>query len=231
MSALKPRGLGCPALARGALPFLLLFAAAIVLALDSADESSRPPFRFAFSARMFSGVNENDAKAAVRACAQGLAKEHTIHLDGQPVILESLTEIMEAMRSKRVDCVSLTTDDYLALAPDLQNTNLLVSVISGRTTEQYLVLVHAKSGLSNLADLKGRRIVMLDHVRASLAAIWLEVLRRGRAWDCRRITSAKSVAPKVVRRAAGASGNKTPASSLEAGSTPWLNSTRNSARN
>ena len=175
MRALKPRNVERQVSACRAFQFILMLAVA-ALAFGSAEESSRPPFRFAFSARMFIGVNENDAKAAVRAWAQGLANERNINLDGQPVILEGLTEIIQAMRSKQVDCLSLTTDDYLALAPAQQTTNLLVSAIAGKTTEQYLLLVHAKSGLADLADLKGRSIVMLDHVRASLATLWLEVL-------------------------------------------------------
>lgn len=154
----------------------ILMLAVAVSCFGSANESNRPPFRFAFSARMFSGVNENDAKAAVRAWAQGLAKERNINLDGQPIIHQSRAGIIEALRSKQVDCVSLTTDDYLMLGPELQNTNLLVSSIAGKTTEQYLLLVHAQSGISSPAELKGRSLVMLDHVRASLAGIWLEVL-------------------------------------------------------
>ncbi|MBI4661835.1 MAG: PhnD/SsuA/transferrin family substrate-binding protein [Verrucomicrobia bacterium] len=153
-----------------------LTVAVAALAFSPADESNRPPFRFAFSARMFTGVNENDANAAVRAWAQGLATERNINLDGQPIILQSLAEITEALRSKQVDCVSLTTDDYLTLGPDLQATNLLVSSIAGKTAEQYLLLVHAKSGISSPADLKGRSLVKLDHVRASLSSIWLEVV-------------------------------------------------------
>ena len=202
MRTSNPRRLGRLATARGGLPFIIMLAVA-ALAFGSADESSRPPFRFAFSTRMFSGVNENDAKAAVRAWAQGLAKERNINLDGQPVILEGLTEIIEALRGKRVDCVSLTTDDYLALAPDLQNTNLLVSAIGGKTTEQYLLLVHTNSGFANLADLNGRSIVMLDHVRASLAAIWLEVLLAREGFDLparhfRQVRSAQKLTTVVL---------------------------------
>jgi len=154
----------------------LILCIASVPAFAVQDESGLEPFRFAFSMRMFSGVNENDAKAAVRGWAQGLANERKIQLDGQPVMLQNLKEIIEAMRGKRVDCISLTTDDYLALPPDLQSTNLLVSLIAGKTTEQYLLLVHAKSGLGSLADMKGRSLVVQDHPRASLSTVWLEVI-------------------------------------------------------
>ncbi|MBI2947003.1 MAG: PhnD/SsuA/transferrin family substrate-binding protein [Verrucomicrobia bacterium] len=181
-----------PVFAGGAHSFLLMLA--VVLALGSSDKPNRPPFRFAFSTRMFIGVNENDAKAAVKAWAQGLAKERNINLDGQPTILQSQAELVEALRSQQVDCVSLTTDDYLTLAPDMQNTNLLVSSISGRTTEQYLLLVHVKSGISSPADLKGRSLVMLDHVRASLAPIWLDVLlvQEGLALPARHFSQIRS---------------------------------------
>lgn len=178
---------------------LMVMLALVARCFGSADETNRPPFRFAFSARMFSGVNENDAQAAVRGWAQGLAKERNINLDGQPIIHPSRAAIVEALRSKQVDCVSLTTDDYLALEPNLQNTNLLVSSIAGKTSEQYLLLVHVKSGISSPGELKGRSLVILDHVRASLAGIWLEVLlaQQGLALPSQHFSQVRS-APKLT---------------------------------
>ena len=50
-----------------------------------------------------------------------------------------------------------------------------MSSFRGESTEQYLLLVGKKSGMSKLEDLRQRKIAVLDGPRATLAPLWLDV--------------------------------------------------------
>ena len=52
---------------------------------------------------MFTDVNENDAKAAVKAWAQTIARERGIETDPDPSIITGLSALTAALRNKQVD--------------------------------------------------------------------------------------------------------------------------------
>ena len=116
---------------------------AVLLALPlGATASHRPLFRVGFSATLFSGVNENDAIAAVRAWAQAIAQTRGIPADPQPKIFRSVAEIGAALTDRAVDCISMTTGEYAALRGLMGGDNIVAGVTSGSITEEYLLLVN-----------------------------------------------------------------------------------------
>ncbi len=131
--------------------------------------------RFAFSSSMFTEVNENDAKASVKAWALALARERGVHLEAHPVLLNGTHQITEAVARSLIDGAAVTTPEYLALPPHLQGTNIFVSYIDGGYTETYVLLVRSDSAFADLPALAGGRLVVLDNPRASLALPWLEI--------------------------------------------------------
>ncbi len=135
--------------------------------------------RFAFSSSMFTEVNENDAKASVKAWALAIARERGVHVEAHPVLLNGTNQITEAVAGSLIDGAALTTPEFLALPPHLQGTNLLLSYNEGSYTETYVLLVRADSALADLPALAGRRLVVFDNPRASLALPWLEVTLAG----------------------------------------------------
>jgi len=132
--------------------------------------------RFAFSVRMFTEVNENDAKASVKAWALALARERQVPMSTEPIILSGSAELRKALQDATIDGAAVTTEEYLSLEPELQSTNLFVTSIHGRFTEEYLLLVRTDSGISNLCELRGRKVMMFDNPRASLAPLWLDLI-------------------------------------------------------
>jgi phosphonate transport system substrate-binding protein len=134
------------------------------------------PFHVGFSAASFSEVNENDAKAAVKVWAQELAKQGKIPADPQPYILRSTDEIAEALNQKRIDAVSLSTEQYHALQGRVAINQIVVSVTDRSIFDEYLLLVHHQSGIERLADLRGRSLVVATGPRAALASAWLATL-------------------------------------------------------
>jgi phosphonate transport system substrate-binding protein len=125
---------------------------------------------------MFTDVNENDAKASVRAWALALAHERQVSMSTEPIVLSGAAQLQQALRDATIDGAAVTTEEYLSLDPGLQSTNLFLSFIGGQCTEEYLLLVRADSGISDLGGLHGHKLILFDNPRASLAVMWLEVM-------------------------------------------------------
>jgi len=121
-------------------------------------------------------VNENDAKAAVKAWGQTIARERNIPTDPEARIFQSTAEMLQALQSKAVDAVGISTLEYVALSPEVRFAPLFVTYNAGRCREQYLLLVHRDSQLDRVADLRGKSLIFHANSRASLAQPWLDTL-------------------------------------------------------
>jgi len=145
-------------------------------AADNPATLTLEPIRFAFSSKMFTDVNENDAKASVKAWALAIARERQVPMNTEPIILSGAAQLQRALRDATIDGAAVTTEEYLGLDPGQQSSNLFMSIIGGEFTEEYLLLVRVDSGISDLGGLRGRKIILFDNPRASLARMWLEVI-------------------------------------------------------
>lgn len=131
-------------------------------------------FRVAFSTSIMAKVNENDARAAVKVWADNLIKERGIQGTAVTTIL-SPTEVAQALNADRLDGAVLATPEFLTVDPH-KISHILIAAHADGTHEEYLLLVHQASGLTNLASLRNRRLLFLQDYRTSLALPWLDVL-------------------------------------------------------
>jgi len=138
----------------------------------SADES----FRVGFTSNMFTEINENDAKAAVRGWGQTVAKQRNIPTDPETAIFNSVPTLLEALRVGKVDAVGITILDYAALHHSIHFDPVFATCVAQRNTDQYLLLTHRESGINSLEDLRGRSVGFQHYARACLAQPWLDTL-------------------------------------------------------
>lgn len=135
-------------------------------------------FRFAFSTRVLGEVEVNDGRAAAKAWARSLVSEFHLAVDPEGRFLEP-DDLRRAIQAEEVDGVTISLPEYL----DSETTpsrfeRVVVSQIAGAHSEEYLVLARRNSDVHQLADLKERRVMVLDDARMCLAHPWLEVLLR-----------------------------------------------------
>jgi len=160
----------------GRLWLVALFIRAVPLMRGAEATNNADAVRFAFSAGMFTDVNENDAKASVKAWAQALSRERHVAIGAEPVILTGVAELKQSLRAALIDGAAVPTEEFLELEPELQGTNLFMSFVGNRFTEAYLLLVRADAGIADLRGLRGRKVVLFENIRASLAPLWLDVI-------------------------------------------------------
>ena len=156
----------------GSRPWLSVVLATAAIAQAPAPDRIR--VHIGFSSRVIGQSNHNDLTAAMKAWLLAVTRERKVDLDTDVVILGSLDEIVQAMRQKRIDVISLGMDDYLALEKEVPLTGLFANRIGKKITEQFVVLVRRDQGIKGLADLRGQSIIMLDQRRTLLASLWLD---------------------------------------------------------
>lgn len=159
--------------------------AAVVLlsagAAPAATEGEAPRhFRLGFSYAMFTDVNENDAKASLRALSAVISRERNIQANPEPLLFHGTDQIARAVRAGEVDSVVLPIDEYWIIAGDSLFDRGLFAVQGGDPAEEYVLLVRGAGGPTTLAGLQGKHLVIHAVPRMRLGYYWLEVtLARG----------------------------------------------------
>ncbi len=154
---------------------LLTFAVAL-LSHSNAIGSEDAGFRVGFSSAMFTDVNENDAKAAVKVWGQTIAKERGIPTDPETRIFHDTSALAQALRDKSVDAVGITIIEYAAVSPEVRFAPIFVAYTGGRNREEFVLLVHRESGIERLTDLRTRNLTFHENSRVRLAQPWLDTL-------------------------------------------------------
>ena len=145
-----------------------------VSATPAEERSPTAPVRFAFSSRMFSDVNENDARAAMKVWGQTVSAESGIPLEPVFQIFVGTGAIAAAIRGKLIDAITLPTDEYWELRSDVPLGSIVIGSKGGESTVRYVLLVRGDSGVQRLADLRGHNLVIFQNPLTSLAPAWLE---------------------------------------------------------
>ncbi len=159
---------------------LIFGMAAIALLLGARTElladGVERPFRLAFTSSMFTEVNENDARAAMKVWFMTVAQEQGITVDPDPNIHRTVEDLIRFARGNPVDGLGVTTPEYLALSREISFDLFATGSTEGRITEEYLLLVRKDRGFDRLDQLAGRTLGVVDNPRMSLALIWLDTV-------------------------------------------------------
>lgn len=133
-------------------------------------------FRIGFSKAAFGEVNENDAIAAIRAWAQSLVQDRGIPTDPRPRIFHGAQEMAAELSAKSIDCLNMTTPEFAEVRELIAADQVVAAVTDDSITEEYVLVVHGAGGISDVKDLQGRTLGMLNSARTSLAQAWLDTL-------------------------------------------------------
>ncbi|MFO7812576.1 MAG: PhnD/SsuA/transferrin family substrate-binding protein [Pelovirga sp.] len=124
---------------------------------------------------MFTDVNENDARAAIKVWGDMIATEKNVPVMTTPQFFHQVESIAESIQQKNTDVVALTTIEYEQLMRHTDFAPLFMTYHSGRLDEEYLLLVHRDGPIKSLADLRGRSLNRYNNPRSTLASLWLDV--------------------------------------------------------
>ena len=141
-----------------------------------APPAERTTLHVGFTDSMFTDVNDNDARASIKALTATVSRERDIPADPEPQLFNGTDAVAAAVRAGQVDAVGLTTDELWTLGPEANFDRYLMAVKNDDPTEEYVLLVPRTGGPASLADLRGKRLAVFANSRMSLGLVWLEVL-------------------------------------------------------
>lgn len=150
--------------------------AVLLLSRSSAAETPSPPFRIGFSSSMFSDVNENDARAAVKVWGQMIAKVRNVPTNPTPIIFKNEDELLRCLQEKKVDAVAVVMTELARLHRKVSFAPIFLTSNYGAATERYILLVRRDSSMKSMAHLRGRSIIFQKNPRNALAPLWMDTL-------------------------------------------------------
>lgn len=165
----------CLALLFGALLFGALRCADLGAQAGPSPEANKL-YTIAFSSTMFTEVNENDARASMKAWTMTIARDRDVPIDPDLRIFKSVEEMEIYCLSNEVDGIGLVTPEFDYLRRNIEFESVALGVKNGRLTEEYLLVVRENSGIDKVEQLRGRSINIVNNPRMSMAVIWLDTV-------------------------------------------------------
>ena len=158
--------------------FLILMGAVFLLCgtCNGGDGENKTPFRIGFSKLFFSNINENDAKASIRAWAKVVADEYDIDADPSAQIFSNLLDIRRALTNGQIDAIGLEFEEYLDISSNFETEHWFLTRTSGKLYEEYVLLAPVNGKIKQCKDLIGNNLILHNSFRTSLALYWLKTI-------------------------------------------------------
>lgn len=144
----------------------------------SAPAQTRP-IRFAFSKVLFLGVNENDARAAIKIYAESIAADAGLRVAGTPTLLTGVDAMAAALGRGEFDLISLSTPEYDALEARGLGGPIMLTRVGKSHAEELVLLTHQRNERRQIADLSGASLLIQEDTRTTLAQTWLDLVCHG----------------------------------------------------
>lgn len=133
------------------------------------------PVVFGFSqAILGANINANDASAAVKILTRSLAESANIPADPKPVVFENPPQILDSITAKSADIFFITLPELYSVLDKTDDKYMIIPETHNTMGEQYLLLTNKKAGITSLAQLKTKDLIIFSNSRTSLAPYWLE---------------------------------------------------------
>lgn len=141
----------------------------------AAQSGSTKRVRLIISSTVVGDINENDAKAAMRVWASALTGGTSFEIEREYPKIVSAPEVVPLIRRGEIEAMAIGVREYLHVSSMVVPNMLVIDETTYKGLWRYQILVHADSGITNLAGLKGRSLVVWKSPRMLLARDWLEL--------------------------------------------------------
>jgi len=159
------------------IPWLILLALMTPVALVLTGGAAEPGpeiIRVGITQGSMDGPAVNDAKAATKVWMESIFSEQVGHaVQPEVQLYANRAAVKEALERKGADLLVMGTADFYALGGSATFDRVFLYSRGGEVAERYLLLVRADSSIESLANVRGRKLILLDSVRADLAERWL----------------------------------------------------------
>jgi len=162
----------------GLRPRLMLLGLLVAARLGFAQEAvlQHAALHVGFTRSSFRNVNASDATAAFRVFAQTVARKRGYQLDTDTRLFESPADCEAEIHKGGINLAILDAWDYLGMGIQQTMEPVFVHLEQGSVFKTYLLLTRGAGGLTALADLRGKDIMVLEGQGGNLSRAWLDWL-------------------------------------------------------
>lgn len=146
---------------------------------SGADRASGGVIRLGIGPNTWTGVNENDAEAAIRAWARSILAREGIRADAEVRRFNRPEGLAEAFGAGQLDCAALGTPDFLSIEARVGADSFYAAEREGEIAVRYVLLVRKNGAIHAWRDLRGRRLIIPRTIETCLARAWLDLTCRG----------------------------------------------------
>jgi ABC-type phosphate/phosphonate transport system substrate-binding protein len=154
---------------------LILLGFSIVFAQPKNEDA--PFFNMAFSEKIFSNINENDAKALTKVLTENLIKNSPLSFrTSTPNIIRTIDELKESIDNESNDLYVILPTEYLQLEKNNLIEPIVVPERDNSVFDIFKLIVTKESSIKNLNDLKGKKILISTSAAQDIPHFWLDHL-------------------------------------------------------
>jgi phosphonate transport system substrate-binding protein len=167
-----------------------LFAVAVVVALffvlpggrgyskwtSQVQKPADDRFVLGFTRDLFADVHIPDALTAMKIWAAELKKQRGFEGPTETVVYDDPQSVFKAVQQNGVDLLIVSALGYLKIQNLMSLEPHFVVQRGSSVTDQILLLVHRKSGITGLKDLENSDLICLHDARSNIGRLWLETL-------------------------------------------------------
>ncbi len=167
------------------LPSIILFLIGLVPVLLSAsavadDTVAGPPGvvvqRVAFTEDQFPGTATRDAEVAIDYWFKIISDHRKTAQIAKTTVYPTFLQLRRALERRELDVISILSLDYLRVRDSIKLEPFTVATRGDDPYTQFVLYVHKDSGITNLADLAGEKIIVDATEGSELGRFWFETL-------------------------------------------------------
>jgi len=131
-----------------------------------------------YSKNLFVGFNINDAKVAASLMGDALLKESPHKTTSISIVINSMDEVVELVKSNKLDYVSMTAIEFISARNRTKIYPYCVPVNRDNVLNRLLLLVRKNSGIKSVVDLKNKMISSFSSLdeEYKVQTLWLKTL-------------------------------------------------------
>ncbi len=159
--------------------FMITFTLFILISYAQPVETANglKHLRVGYSKDALTRVNLNDAQVAIEMFTRHFGEIVDAQYDTKTVIFNNMDSMVESIRAKEVDAVTMSTLEYFRLKKLMVSIEpLYLSVYGDAVGNEHVVLVNKKDGIDNLNQLRGKKIIVELGSNGRLALLWFTTL-------------------------------------------------------
>jgi phosphonate transport system substrate-binding protein len=158
------------------------------------------PLRIGYLSSLFMDITPGDARAAIRVWGDQLIAKQGLNYAIQVTTFTNMPSQIEALRAGTIDVVTMSTQDFLKVRERIDASPWCLTVLEDKQSMEYELIVHRDSQVREVADLKGKNLLIAVNDEGLIPQTWLNVmLLRASLPEMERFFSAAKVVGKPSR--------------------------------